>query len=139
MLIAFAFPLLFIKKGRAKAWATAIVGFCILFIGLGELKDAVPSLDKDSAIVQFFLDFKDVWYGPVMFVFLGAFVTVVIQSSSAAMALTLAMVAKGAIPFEVACAMVLGENIGTTITAELASLIANVHAKRSARIHSIDV
>jgi len=137
MLIALAFPLLFIKKGKAKAWATAIVGFCILFIGLGELKDAVPSLDKDSAIVQFFLDFKDVWYGPVMFVFLGALVTVVIQSSSAAMALTLAMVAKGAIPFEVACAMVLGENIGTTITAELASLIANVHAKRSARIHSM--
>ncbi len=137
MLIALAFPLLFIKKGKAKAWATAIVGFCILFIGLGELKDAVPSLDKDSAIVQFFLDFKDVWYGPVMFVLLGALVTVVIQSSSAAMALTLAMVAKGAIPFEVACAMVLGENIGTTITAELASLIANVHAKRSARIHSM--
>lgn len=137
MLIALAFPLLFIKKGKAKAWATAIVGFCILFIGLGELKDAVPSLDKDSAIVQFFLDFKGVWYGPVMFVLLGALVTVVIQSSSAAMALTLAMVAKGAIPFEVACAMVLGENIGTTITAELASLIANVHAKRSARIHSM--
>jgi len=137
MLIALAFPLLFIKKGKAKAWATAIVGFCILFIGLGELKDAVPSLDKDSAIVQFFLDFKDVWYGPLMFVFLGALVTIVIQSSSAAMALTLAMVAKGAIPFEVACAMVLGENIGTTITAELASLIANVHAKRSARIHSM--
>ncbi|MBL4709951.1 MAG: Na/Pi cotransporter family protein [Flavobacteriales bacterium] len=137
MLIALAFPLLFIKKGKAKAWATAIVGFCILFIGLGELKDAVPSLDNDSAIVQFFLDFKDVWYGPVMFVLLGALVTVVIQSSSAAMALTLAMVAKGAIPFEVACAMVLGENIGTTITAELASLIANVHAKRSARIHSM--
>lgn len=137
MLIAIAFPLLFIKKGKAKAWATAIVGFCILFIGLGELKDAVPSLNNDSAIVQFFLDFKDVWYGPVMFVLLGALVTVVIQSSSAAMALTLAMVAKGAIPFEVACAMVLGENIGTTITAELASLIANVHAKRSARIHSM--
>ena len=72
-----------------------------------------------------------------MFVFLGALVTVVIQSSSAAMALTLAMVAAGTIPFEVACAMVLGENIGTTITAELASLIANVHAKRSARIHSM--
>ena len=137
MLIAFAFPLLFIKNGKAKAWATAIVGFCILFIGLGELKDAVPSLDNDSSIVQFFIDFKDAWYGPLMFVILGAFVTVVIQSSSAAMALTLAMVAKGAIPFEVACAMVLGENIGTTITAEIASLIANVHAKRSARIHSM--
>jgi phosphate:Na+ symporter len=137
MMIALAFPLLFIKTGKAKSWATAIVGFCILFIGLGELKDAVPSLDNDSGIVQFFIDFKDAWYGPLMFVILGALVTVVIQSSSAAMALTLALVAKGAIPYEVACAMVLGENIGTTITAELASLIANVHAKRSARIHSM--
>lgn len=68
---------------------------------------------------------------------LGALVTMVIQSSSAAMALTLTMVSKGIIPFEVACAMVLGENIGTTITAELASSIGNVHAKRSARIHSM--
>ncbi|MDC3352293.1 Na/Pi symporter, partial [Crocinitomicaceae bacterium] len=98
---------------------------------------AVPSLGTDSSIVQFFIDFKDVWYGPLMFVFLGALVTVVIQSSSAAMALTMTMVAGGVIPFEVASAMILGENIGTTITAELASLIGNVHAKRSARIHSL--
>ena len=72
-----------------------------------------------------------------MFVGLGALVTIIIQSSSAAMALTLTMVSKGIIPFEVACAMVLGENIGTTITAELASMVGNVHAKRSARIHSL--
>ena len=72
-----------------------------------------------------------------MFIGLGTIVTVVIQSSSAAMALTMTLVAAGVIPFEVAAAMVLGENIGTTITAELASLIGNVHAKRSARIHSM--
>ncbi len=137
MLIAIAAPLMFIQKGKAKAWSSAILGFCILFIGLDELKHAVPTLDGNSAIVQFFLDYKDLWFGPIMFVFLGALVTIVIQSSSAAMALTLAMVNTGAIPFEVACAMVLGENIGTTITAEIASLIANVHAKRSARIHSM--
>jgi len=137
MIIAIATPLLFISKGKSKAWATAILGFCILFIGLDELQDAVPALDANSSIVQFFIDFKDAWYGPLMFVILGALITMVIQSSSAAMALTLAMVAAGTIPFEVACAMVLGENIGTTITAELASLIANVHAKRSARIHTL--
>ncbi|MCH2230772.1 MAG: Na/Pi cotransporter family protein [Crocinitomicaceae bacterium] len=137
MIIAIATPLLFIAKGKSKAWASAIFGFCILFIGLDVLKDTVPSLDASSPIVQFFIDFKDVWYGPVMFVLLGALVTVIIQSSSAAMALTLAMVGSGTIPFEVACAMILGENIGTTITAEIASLIANVHAKRSARIHSM--
>ncbi|GAB5418225.1 MAG: hypothetical protein Crog4KO_16700 [Crocinitomicaceae bacterium] len=137
MILAIAAPLLFVSKGKARAWVTAIFGFCILFMGLSALKDAVPELDADSAIVQFFIDFKNSWFGPVMFVMLGALVTVVIQSSSAAMALTLAMVSSGTIPFEVACAMVLGENIGTTITAELASLVANVHAKRSARIHSM--
>lgn len=137
MIIALATPLLFLSRGKSKAWASAIFGFCILFIGLDELQDAVPVLDASSSIVQFFIDFKDAWYGPVMFVMLGAFVTIIIQSSSAAMALTLAMVGAGTIPFEVACAMVLGENIGTTVTAEIASLIANVHAKRSARIHSM--
>lgn len=137
MMIALAAPLLFISKGKAKAWVTAIFGFCILFMGLGALKESVPDLDADSALVQFFIDFKDAWYGPVMFVMLGALVTMIIQSSSAAMALTLTMVASGALPFDVACAMVLGENIGTTITAQLASLIGNVHAKRAARIHMI--
>lgn len=137
VIIAFGAPLLFMKFKNSKGLANAIIGFAILFIGLSFLKDSVPSLDKDSALVQFFVDFKDVWYGPVMFVLLGALVTIVIQSSSAAMALTMTMVSKGIIPFEVACAMVLGENIGTTITAELASLIGNVHAKRSARIHTM--
>lgn len=135
--IAFGAPLLFFSKGKAKMWASAIIGFALLFLGLSELKDSVPSLGPDSPIVQFFIDFKDAWYAPVMFVFLGALVTVVIQSSSAAMALTMTLVAGNVIPFEVASAMILGENIGTTITAELASLIGNVHAKRSARIHSL--
>lgn len=135
--IAIGAPLLFFSKGKAKTWASVIIGFALLFMGLGELKGAVPSLGADSSIVQFFIDFKDAWYGPIMFVALGALVTVVIQSSSAAMALTMTLVAGGVIPFEVASAMILGENIGTTITAELASLIGNVHAKRSARIHSL--
>ena len=135
--IALGAPLLFFSKGKSKAWASTIIGFALLFMGLGALKDAVPELGADSALVQFFIDFKDAWYGPLMFVLLGAIVTVVIQSSSAAMALTMTLVAGGVIPFEVASAMILGENIGTTITAELASLIGNVHAKRSARIHSL--
>ena len=135
--IAFGAPMIFFAKGKMKYWGAAIVGFALLFMGLGELKHSVPTLGADSSIVQFFADFKDAWYGPIMFVFLGAIVTIIIQSSSAAMALTMTMVAAGAIPFEVAAAMILGENIGTTITAELASIIGNVHAKRSARIHSL--
>jgi len=138
VLIALGAPLLFMTFRRSKDLANAIIGFAILFIGLQFLKDAVPNLDKDSALVQFFVNYKDIpFFSNIMFVGLGALVTIVIQSSSAAMALTLTMVSKGIIPFEVACAMVLGENIGTTITAEIASSIGNVHAKRSARIHSL--
>ena len=136
--IAFGAPLMFMAKNKVKGWANAIIGFAILFMGLGFLKDAVPDLDANSAIVQFFTQFSDSpFLGRIAFVLLGTLVTIVVQSSSAAMALTLTMVLKGIIPFEVGAAMILGENIGTTITAELASLVGNVHAKRSARIHSM--
>lgn len=138
MLIAIGAPLLFMTFRRSKDISNAIIGFAILFLGLQFLKDGVPDLDKDSAIVRFFVEYKDIpFLSNILFVALGALVTVIIQSSSAAMALTLTLVSKGVIPFEVACAMVLGENIGTTITAEIASAVGNVHAKRSARIHSM--
>ena len=138
VLIAIGAPLLFMSFRRSKDLANAIIGFAILFIGLQFLKDAVPNLDKDSAFVQFFVNYKDIpFISNLMFVALGTLVTIVIQSSSAAMAITMTMVSKGIIPFEVACAMVLGENIGTTITAEIASMIGNVHAKRAARFNSL--
>ena len=136
--IAFGAPLLFISKNKFKGWANAIIGFAILFMGLGFMKDAVPDLNANSSIVQFFTQFSNTpFIGRVAFVLLGTLVTIVIQSSSAAMTLTLTLVLKGIIPFEVGAAMILGENIGTTITAELASLVGNVHAKRSARINSM--
>lgn len=138
MFIAFGAPLLFFGKSKLKSWSGVIIGFALLFMGLGALKDAVPTLDQNSALVQFFVEYQGIpVVSTLLFVGLGAIVTVVIQSSSAAMALTMTMVAADIIPFEVACAMILGENIGTTITAELASTIGNVHAKRSARIHSL--
>ncbi|RFC53525.1 Na/Pi cotransporter family protein [Brumimicrobium aurantiacum] len=138
VLIAIGAPLMFFGKQKVKAWSNAIIGFSLLFMGLGFLKDAVPELGPDSWLVQFFVDFKDIpFLSTLLFVLLGTFVTVIVQSSSAAMALTMTLVAGGIIPFEVAAAMILGENIGTTITAELASTIGNVHAKRSARIHSL--
>ena len=136
--IAIGSPFLFVGKKKVKAWASAIIGFSLLFMGLSELKGAVPELSSDSALVQFFVDYKDIpILSTLMFVLLGTLITIIIQSSSAAMALTMTLVASGMIPFEVATAMVLGENIGTTITAELASMIGNVHAKRSARIHTM--
>lgn len=136
--IAIGAPFLFIGRKKMKAWASAIIGFSLLFMGLDFLKDAVPDLGKDSGLVQFFIDYKDIpVLSTLLFVLLGTLVTIIIQSSSAAMALTMTLVAGGIIPFDVAAAMILGENIGTTITAELASTIGNVHAKRSARIHSM--
>lgn len=136
--IAIATPFLFIGKKKLKAWATALIGFALLFIGLNELKDAVPTLGKDSELVQFFVNYKNIpVVSTLLFVLFGTLITLIIQSSSAAMALTMALVAGGIIPFDVAAAMILGENIGTTVTAELASSVGNVHAKRSARIHSL--
>ena len=108
--IAIGAPLLFFSKGKAKSWASVIIGFSLLFMGLGFLKDAVPTIGPESSLVQFFVEFRDVWYGPVMFVALGTLVTIVIQSSSAAMALTMTLVGGGVITLEVAAAMILGEN-----------------------------
>lgn len=136
--IAIGAPLMFVNRKRISSWASAIIGFALLFMGLGFLKDSVPDLGPDSPIILFFSQYSDVpFFGRVMFVLLGTVVTIVVQSSSAAMALTLTLVLKGVVPFEVGAAMILGENIGTTITAEIASIVGNVHAKRSARIHSM--
>lgn len=135
---AIAAPLLFVGKKKMKAWASSLIGFALLFMGLAFLKDAVPTLQEDSFLVQFFIDYKDIpFISTILFVILGTLVTIIIQSSSAAMALTMTLVAGGIIPFEVAAAMILGENIGTTITAQLAATIGNVHAKRSAQIHTL--
>lgn len=137
-IIGIGFPMLFSNKGNWKYWGQFLIGFALLFMGLSELKDSVPELGPDSSLVQFFTKFSN--YGiltSILFVGLGTLITVIMQSSSASMTLTLALVMAGVIPFNVGAAMILGENIGTTITAELASLVANVNAKRSARIHSL--
>ena len=135
-LFAFGLPMLFMSKGRWKNWGEFIIGFAILFLGLHFLKESVPELSPEN--IEWLSQFTQMGIlTRVIFVMVGALATVIIQSSSAAMTLTLTMAAAGWLPFDVACAMVLGENIGTTITAELASLVGNVHAKRSARIHSM--
>jgi phosphate:Na+ symporter len=137
VLIAFGAPLLFFSKASIRNWAAVIIGFSLLFMGLGFLKANVPEIGADSPLVQFFVDYRDSGLlGTLMFIGFGTLATVIIQSSSATMALTMTMVAGGVLPFEVAAAMILGENIGTTITAQLAALIGNVHAKRAARIHA---
>ena len=138
-LIAFGIPLMFFKKQKLKNYGEFLIGFALLFLGLDELKSAVPDFKANPEALNFVSKFADVgWFGSrLIFIGIGTLLTILIQSSSAAMALTLVMCNEGWIPFDMGAAMVLGENIGTTITAELASLVGNVHAKRSARIHSM--
>lgn len=137
-LVGFGFLFMFSKKENLKNWGGFIIGFAILFIGLQFLKEAMPNINENPEILQFLNRYADMGYGSILlFLFIGTILTVIIQSSSATMALTLIMTAEGWIPFELAAAMVLGENIGTTITANLAAIVANFHAKRTARAHLI--
>ncbi|MFN3918100.1 MAG: Na/Pi symporter [Flavobacteriales bacterium] len=132
-ILAFGLPMIFMRGSKTKALGEFLVGFALLFIGLNELKNAAPELSQDflnslQGIAEYGI------FGIILFVFIGALLTIIVQSSSAAMALTLTLCNNG-LPFEFGVAIVLGENIGTTITANLAALIGNVHAKRAAFAH----
>ncbi|MBN1949754.1 MAG: Na/Pi cotransporter family protein [Bacteroidales bacterium] len=137
-LMGIALPLIFSKNRQRSNWGAVIIGFALIFIGLNFLQDSTPDVNGNPEILQFLSRYAEMGYGSVLiFLLVGTLLTVVIQSSSAVMALTLVMCSKGWLSFEVAAAMVLGENIGTTITANLAALIANTSAKRTARAHLI--
>lgn len=137
-IIAIAFPMMFVKKQKIRFWGEFLMGFALLFMGLGFLKSAVPDIKGNPELLTFLSEFTHWGYGSyLLFIGVGTLLTIIVQSSSASMTITLVLVAKGWITFDIAAAMVLGENMGTTITAELASMIGNVHAKRSARIHSL--
>lgn len=135
-IIGIGFPLVFSKKTKYQSWGQVLVGFALLFIGLETLKTSVPNIGDNPEILAFLSNFTGMGIGShIIFLIIGTILTVVIQSSSATMALTLVMCNNGWIGFETAAAMVLGENIGTTITANIAATVANTTAKRAARIH----
>jgi len=137
-LIGFGFLASFSKKDNVKKWGGFIIGFAILFIGLQFLKDSVPDIKQNPEILEWLQHYTEMGYlSLLLFLVIGTILTLIIQSSSATMALTLIMCYEGWIPFDMAAAMVLGENIGTTITANLAALVANHNAKRAARAHLI--
>lgn len=137
-IIAIGAPLLFASKSKPRAWGEVLIGFALLFMGLAALKGSVPNIKENPEILEFLQNYTDLGFlSVVIFVGIGSILTIVVQSSSAAMAVTLVMANQGWIPFEMAAAMVLGENIGTTITANLAAMVANVYAKRAARAHFI--
>lgn len=138
-LIGVFFPFMFSSNEKYRNISEFIFGFGILFIGLELLKGAVPDVKSHPDMLAFvnnLIEIGPLNYGSIiLFIFLGSLLTVVVQSSSASTAITLTLVMNQWIPFEMGAAMILGENIGTTITANLAAIVANIHAKRSARFH----
>ncbi|MBK8225604.1 MAG: Na/Pi cotransporter family protein [Flavobacteriales bacterium] len=133
-IIGIAFPLLFIKSPRARAGAEFLMGAALLFLGIEFLKQSVPTPSPEA--LSFLRGLSDRGLLSVLlFVGVGTLLAAVIQSSSASIALTLVLCENGTIGYDMAAALVLGENIGTTLTANIAALVAGAWAKRTARAH----
>ena len=137
-LIGIGFAFMMFKSQKRKNIGEMIIGFAMLFLGLSFLKDSVPDLSSNPEAIAFIQKWTD-WgfFSVLIFVLVGTVMTIVLQSSSATVALTLVMASQGWIPFEMAAAMVLGENIGTTITANIAASVGNISAKRAALAHTV--
>ena len=137
-LMLFGFLFTNSKKNQHKNIGELIVGFSLLFLGLSFMKESVPDLSETPQVLEFVKDWSSYGFTSVLiFLVFGTILTLVLQSSSATMAITLIMLSMGYIPFSMACAMVLGENIGTTITANIAASVGNTSAKRAAMSHTI--
>ncbi len=137
-LIGIGFAFMMSKSKKRKSTGELIIGFALLFLGLSFLKNSVPDLKSTPEVLEFLKEWTSFGFLSVLiFVMIGTLLTIILQSSSATMALTLVMCSFGWIPFEMAAAMVLGENIGTTITANIAAAVANVSARRAALAHSV--
>ncbi|MBP1675605.1 MAG: Na/Pi-cotransporter II-like protein [Bacteroidetes bacterium] len=136
-LIAVSIPFIFSAKSKRKSIGEFILGFAFLFMGLEMLKNSVPDLKSNPEMLEFLSNYTQSGFGSVLiFLGIGTLLTIIVQSSSATMAITLVMVSKGWISYDLGAAMVLGENIGTTITANIAAIPANVAAKRAALAHT---
>ena len=137
-LMAIGFILSIAKSERRRNISELIIGFSLLFLGLSLMKESVPDLQKTPEVLEFIKGWTQHGFGSVLiFLVFGTVMTLVLQSSSATMALTLIMMSMGWIPFHMAAAMVLGENIGTTITANIAASVAKPNAKRAALAHTL--
>ena len=142
-MMAFGFILYSLKKSSLKNIGQFLMGFAIMYVGLTFMKNCAnaiigPEGQYAEQMKTFFGSINGFGFGSILlFLFAGAVLTIVLQASSATMAITMLLAASGLIGFELAVAMVLGENIGTTITANIAAAVANTSAKRAARAHTI--
>ncbi len=136
--VAVGFFFRFLKNEKLKYWGEVLLGFGILFLGLSFMSGAVRDLRGSEGVMNFMSSYSaDTVFSSLIVILIGAGVTVLIQSSSATMAMTMTLAVNGLIDFPTSCALILGENIGTTITAYLASIGTSTNAKRCARAHFI--
>jgi len=137
-LMGVGFVLSISKKDRLRNISDLIIGFSLLFLGLSLMKSSVPDLKETPQVLQFITNWSGHGFCSVLlFLLFGSVLTLILQSSSATVALTLIMLDMGWIQFDMAAAMVLGENIGTTITANIAAAVGSANAKRAALAHTI--
>ncbi len=142
---AIAIPLIFVgfvltsffKKQKTKDFGSFLIGFAFLFLGLSMLKDTSYPLLSSQPVRDFLAPITDMGLSTVLFIIIGAVMTFCLQSSAAATSITMLLLASGAITFPNAVAFILGENIGTTITSNLAATSTNVSSKRTARAHLV--
>ncbi|PKL18731.1 MAG: Na/Pi cotransporter [Spirochaetae bacterium HGW-Spirochaetae-5] len=134
--IALGFFIRFVDNDKIKSWGDFMLGFGILFLGLGIMSDSVKDLRGSELITSFMATYKatSIW-STLLVVIIGTVITMVIQSSSATMAMTMTLAFNGFIDFYTAAALILGENIGTTITANIAAIGSPINARRTARVH----
>ena len=137
-LMALGFILSMMKSEKRKNIGEFIIGFALLFLGLSFMKSSVPDLESSPEVLSFIRGWTNYGFGSVLlFLLIGTVLTLILQSSSATVALTMVMLTMGWMPFEYSAAMILGENIGTTITANIAATVGNTSAKRAALAHTV--
>ena len=135
-IVGIGLPFMFSKYKKRRDIGDILIGFGLLFLGLMFLKSSVPDIRSNPEVLEFLKNYTELGFiSFVIFVIVGSILTIIVQSSSAAMAITVTMAFMGWIGFETAAAIVLGENIGTTVTAYLASIGTSVNARRTARAH----
>lgn len=138
VVFAVASPFMLMKGDKVKSISEFIIGFGILMVGLQFLQDAMPDLSQNPAILEAMRSWSDWGFWSILiFIIVGAVLTVLIQASSAVMAITLIMTANGWIGFDIAVAIIMGQNIGTTLTANIAAMVANAAGKKAARAHFV--
>jgi phosphate:Na+ symporter len=133
-----ALPILFSHRNNLRSFSDILLGLAIMFLSLGVITKSLDNLDQNQALTNLLAHASGMGYGGVLIALVtGLVLTMIVQSSSAIMTLTLVLSGKGILSFEMASAMIIGENIGTTITANLAAIVANRNAKRVALWHTL--